>query len=315
LDLKAISEICGRHGTELLINTPVAPYTSFKIGGSCNIVKLNGTPVLTELLSFCKRNSIPRYVLGKGSNVLISDKGLPGIVLLMGESFSGIDIEDSKNGQPQHKIIVAQAGARLSDICKAAALHSLTGMEFAYGIPGTAGGALYMNAGAYGGEMAHVVESCSYIDTDSGRLCCCNADDMKLSYRHSIFSEQDWVITKVKFRLKYGDKLQIKSRMDEITAARKEKQPLDFPSAGSTFKRPPPTLQGEPVFAAKLIDDCGLKGRSIGGAAVSEKHAGFVINKGNATFDDVAALIELIQQEVHSQTGVMLEREVKTWSF
>jgi UDP-N-acetylmuramate dehydrogenase len=299
--INEINKICEHYGAEFLANTSVAPYTSFKIGGKCNIVKINGIEVLRKILKLCKNNSVPFRVLGKGSNVLISDKGLDGVVLLMGSGFGNIDVSGD--------LIKCQAGAKLSDVCKVALLHSLTGIEFAYGIPGTAGGALCMNAGAYGGVMADLVESCSYIDNPENReLNQINAEDMKLSYRYSIFCENnDWVITKVKIRLKYGDKTEIKAKMSEITAARNEKQPLEFPSAGSTFKRPPGN------FAAKLIDDCGLKGKTIGGAMVSEKHAGFIVNKGGASFADVTALIDYIQETVYKNTGVMLEREVKIW--
>jgi len=296
----SINDICEHYGAQFLVNTAVAPYTTFKIGGRCNIVKVNGVDVLREVLRHCRETSVPFHILGKGSNVLISDKGLDGVVLLIGGGFGKIDVDG--------ETITAQAGAKLSDVCKTAAMRSLTGIEFAYGIPGTAGGALYMNAGAYGGEMADIAASCSYLDSEltreTKRIDVC---DMKLSYRHSIFSENGWIITKVKLKLKHGEKAAIKTRMDEISAARREKQPLEFPSAGSTFKRP----AGH--FAGKLIQDCGLKGKTIGGAMVSEKHAGFVINKGSATFDDVVNLIELIKQEVLKQTGVTLECEVKIW--
>jgi len=299
MNITAINKICEDYGTEFLENTLIAPYTSFKIGGNCNIVKINGVKVLKKLLNYCNADSVSYYVLGKGSNVLISDKGLNGLVLLIGDGFNNIDVEGD--------MIKCQAGAKLSDVCKIAALHSLTGIEFAYGIPGTAGGALYMNAGAYDGEMADVVESCDYLDKND-ELVKIGVDDMKLSYRHSLFCENDGIITKVKIRLKRGNRLAIKARMDEITAARREKQPLEFPSAGSTFKRP------EGHFAAKLIQDCGLKGKSIGGAEVSEKHAGFVINKGKATFDDIVVLIDFIKEEVYKQTGVTLECDVKVWN-
>jgi UDP-N-acetylmuramate dehydrogenase len=303
MNIEQIKKICDEYGSSFLEATPIAPYTSFKIGGRCNIIKVNRTSIIREIMRYCKSESVPVRVLGKGSNVLISDKGLGGVVLLIGSEYASIDLDGN--------VIKCQAGAKLSDICKTAALHSLTGIEFAYGIPGTAGGALYMNAGAFGGEMADVAESCAYIDEelshDTKKM---NVEDMGLSYRHSIFAEKpDWVITRVKIRLEYGSRTQIKARMDEISAARKEKQPLDFPSAGSVFKRP------EGNFAGKLIDDCGLRGKVIGGAQVSEKHAGFIVNRDNATFDDVTALIEFVKEEVHRQTGVTLETEVKIWNL
>ena len=301
--MNVIREICKDYGASFLEGVSIAPYTSFKIGGKCNIVKLNGVLVLRDVLAYCKRASIPYRILGKGSNVLISDKGLDGVVLLFGDDFADIRVD------AESKLIECQAGARLSTLCKTAALHSLTGIEFAYGIPGTVGGALYMNAGAYGGEMAHVVESCIYLDADSDCVHCRRVQDMNLSYRRSVFGDDDknWLITVVKIRLNDGDKSAITARMDEITAARRDKQPLEFHSAGSTFKRP----LGH--FAAKLIQDCGLKGAAVGGAEVSEKHSGFVINKGGASFDDVVRLIDIVKNEVYRKTGVTLEREILVW--
>ncbi|MCL2035942.1 MAG: UDP-N-acetylmuramate dehydrogenase [Oscillospiraceae bacterium] len=296
--IKSIRSICDDRGATFLENTRIAPYTSFKIGGKCNIVKVNRFELLRAVLKHCKNESVPFHVLGRGSNVLISDKGLDGVVLLIGGDFAGIDVDG--------EVIKCRSGAKLSDICKIALLRSLTGMEFAYGIPGTAGGALYMNAGAYGGEMSQVVESCSYLDDELTREPKKIAvADMDLSYRNSIFAKENLIITGVKIRLKYSDRAEIKKRMDEISAARREKQPLDFPSAGSTFKRP------DGYFAAKLIEDCGLKGKTFGGAQVSDKHSGFVINRGDATFDDVVGLIDFIKEEVFKQTGVTLECEVK----
>jgi len=299
-----IREICYRYGRELLEDITIAPYTSFKIGGNCNIVKINNIALLRELLMFCKKNAVQYRILGKGSNVLISSGGLKGLILLLSDDFAETNI----NGDT----IECMAGARLSSVCKAAYEKSLTGLEFAYGIPGSVGGAIYMNAGAYGGEMSNIVTSCEYIDVgcfekDELPIKQIAVEDMSLSYRHSIFTDNDWVITKAIIRLKKGDKTAIKTQMTEISDKRREKQPLELPSAGSTFKRPP----GH--FAAKLIDDCGLRGKTVGGAMVSEKHAGFVVNKGGATFDDVTRLIKLIQDDVFDKTGIMLEREVEVW--
>ena len=294
--------ICSRFGAEFLGGVSIAPFTSFKIGGICDIVKVNKVTTLLEILRFCKKESVPFRVLGRGSNVLISDKGLDGVVLLIGDAFGKITVDG--------EIITCQAGAKLSNICKTAAEHSLAGIEFAYGIPGSTGGAVYMNAGAYGGEMAHVIESCEYIDvaSDDWILKQIDVNQLNLSYRHSIFCDHDWVITKVKIRLEKGEESAIRARMADVSAKRCEKQPLEFPSAGSTFKRP------DGYFAAKLIDDCGLRGKTVGGAAVSEKHAGFVINKGGATFDDVNRLIAFIQKEVFDKTGITLEREIEVWA-
>jgi UDP-N-acetylmuramate dehydrogenase len=321
LDLTKIREICEHYDAEFLHNTPIAPYTSFKIGGKCNIIKITATKVLQKVMKHCCENNIPYYVLGKGSNVLISDAGLTGVVLLIAGGKIDVDGE----------VLKCHAGAKLSDICKAAVMHNLSGMEFAYGIPGTAGGALCMNAGAYGGEMSDVIESCTYIDCSGDfEPQTISAKDMNLSYRHSVFAEQEQprragsarpegclttaeqsgVITKIRLKLKYGERAVIKARMDEITEARKEKQPLDYPSAGSIFKRPDSI---EHPYAAKLIEDCGLKGHTIGGAQVSEKHSGFIINTGSATFADVTALISHIREVVREKTGVTLEPEVKIW--
>jgi len=299
-----IKQICEKHGAEFLPQTPIAPYTSFKIGGKCDIVKVNSVALAQELLA----TRLPFRVMGRGSNVLISDAGLPETVLLFGEDFAQIEVADEIG----FEFIIAQAGAKLADVCRAALENSLTGLEFAYGIPATVGGAICMNAGAYGGEMRDIVESCTAVDS-VGESTLALAD-LRLSYRHSIFCESaDKVITSAKFALKRGDKAAIKARMDEITAARLDKQPLDLPSAGSTFKRPPPLADGTPIYAAKIIDDCGLKGYSIGGATVSPKHAGFVVNTGGATCADVLALVEHVRETVQSKTGITLETEIKIW--
>jgi len=296
IDVNGIKAICGKYGATFMEGVPVAPYTSFRIGGKCNIVKINKTELLAELLQYCRDNNVTRYILGNGSNVLISDDGLSGLVLLFGNDFGKIVVEN--------EYISCQAGAKLSDICNAALENSLTGLEFAYGIPGTAGGALYMNAGAYGGEIKDVVRGCSYLNENCDKLKM-KLPEMSLSYRHSVFCENDWVITHVLFRLEKGEPMAIKARMDEVMAARREKQPLEFPSGGSTFKRP------EGYFAAKLIDDSGLRGYSVGGAQVSEKHCGFVINRDRATFSDVTELIKYVKDEVFNKTGIPLECEIR----
>lgn len=296
--LSEICRICETHGAEFLQSVPVAPYTTFKTGGKCNIVKVNGTDVLRAVTAYCKSESVPFRVLGRGSNVLISDMGLDGVILLIDGDFSNIAIKENK--------IDCAAGAKLSAVCKAAAARSLTGIEFAYGIPGTVGGALYMNAGAYGGEMSDIVQSCEYLDVN-GELKQMDVSGMELAYRDSVFRRNGGIITKVTVKLNHGEQSGIKAKMNEVYAARRDKQPLEFPSAGSTFKRPP----GK--FAAKLIEDCGLKGRTIGGAQVSNKHAGFIVNKGGASFKDIKSLIETVKDEVYRQTDVMLETEVLIW--
>jgi UDP-N-acetylmuramate dehydrogenase len=294
-NLNEIKVICERYGAEFLNSVPVAPYTTFKIGGNCNIVKVNCDDVLLEVLGYCSRYNVPRYILGNGSNVLVSDAGLPGVVLLLGSDYAGINVSG--------EYINCQAGAKLSDVCKAALEHSLTGLEFAYGIPASAGGAVYMNAGAYGGEMKDVVRS-ALCHGQEGNLIF-EKTHLEFSYRHSIFRDCNHVITGVVFKLNKGLRSEIKAKMDDIMHRRREKQPLEFPSAGSTFKRP------EGDYASRLIDVCGLKGFTVGGAMVSEKHAGFVINKGNATCKDVLELIEAVKERVYKETGIMLEREVE----
>jgi len=299
--IAAIETICSEQGAVFLRKTPIAPYTTFKIGGNCHIVKVNGIKLLTELLSFCAKNGVRRYILGKGSNVLISGDGLDGLVLLMGSEFAEIEVFGD--------IVRCQAGASLFDVCKAAADNSLTGLEFAYGIPGTVGGALYMNAGAYGGEMKDVAVACRYLKYgESPELKRADTRKLELSYRHSVFCENNDVITEVTFGLRKGDETAIKAKMSDIMQKRRDKQPLDVPSAGSTFKRP------EGYYAAKLIDDCGLSGKTFGGARVSEKHCGFIVNKGGATFTEVTRLIDFVKREVFATTGVNLECEVKIWT-
>ena len=299
MDYRFIREICEQYGASYAENEPLAPYTSFKIGGPCPIMaKPNGTDCLRELIKALNDVQISFRVMGRGSNLLISDKGVDVPVILISSDMGGI----SFNGEH----IVCGAGAALNAVCNVALEHSSTGLEFAYGIPGSIGGALYMNAGAYGGEMKDVVESCTYIDK-SGELHTLTADKMELSYRHSFFCGKAYIITEITLSLKQGDREQIQARMHDLMQKRRDKQPLDYPSAGSTFKRP------EGDFAGRLIESAGLRGFTVGGAAVSEKHCGFVINKGGATFDDVKKLIEIIKQRVKETSGRDLSCEVIIW--
>ena len=232
--------------------------------------------------------------MGNGSNLLVSDGGIEGAVISL-SGINGISYDGEK--------ITCGAGAMLSSVCLKALSLSLTGLEFAYGIPGTAGGALYMNAGAYGGQMADVIESAECL-TASGEIKTLKKEDMRLGYRSSVFKKGGLIIISLTLALKKGDKAEIKAEMDELLNRRKQKQPLEYPSAGSTFKRP------EGYFAGALIEKNGLKGLTVGGAQVSEKHAGFVINRGGATAADVKALIGKIQKKVFENDGVMLEPEV-----
>lgn len=298
LDYSCIERICQNYDSEYKYNENLSKYTSFQIGGCCNIlVKPKNADCIAEILDCCKKNDIKYYILGKGSNVLVSDKGLKGVVILIAADMTSISLKDDEH-------IYCEAGASLAKVCAFAKENSLTGLEFAYGIPGSVGGALYMNAGAYGGEMKDVVESCDYLD-ENLELKNMAADEMKLSYRHSIFSEKKYIILGVRFKLKKGNIDEITARMSELMEKRRSKQPLEYPSAGSTFKRP------EGDFAARLIEVSGLKGYTCGGAQVSEKHSGFVVNKGNATFDDVMGVVKAVKEKVYADSGVMLECEIE----
>ncbi len=272
-------------------------YTSFKVGGPAELfLSPEDAGQTAKLVRFCEKEEIPVFVLGKGSNLLVSDRGIKGAVIYTGKQ-CGISLVDENT-------VRAQSGASLAQLCTFALENSLSGLEFAYGIPGTVGGAAFMNAGAYGGEMKDVLLNSEYVSTDgtSGEL---DNEAMELSYRHSAYENSNLVITAASVRLASADRNEIKSTMNDILARRKEKQPLEYPSAGSTFKRP------EGNFAGALIEQCGLKGVSVGGAQVSEKHAGFIINRGGATAADILSLIKHVQARVKAQTGVSLETEIR----
>ncbi len=295
MDYKAFCEFCENKKIEYKALEPMSLHTSFKIGGNADLfVSPTNKAILCEIIGFLKENKIPYFILGKGSNLLVSDKGIEGVVISL-LSLNDITVNDC--------IVKADAGASLASVCKACLENSLTGLEFAYGIPGTVGGALYMNAGAYGGEMSQVVTSAEVLNLD-GKIETIAISDMALGYRTSCFKNNGAVILSVSLKLEKGEGIRIKSLMEDFLSRRKDKQPLEYPSAGSTFKRP----QG--CFAGALIEKNGLKGKSIGKAEVSEKHAGFVINKGGATQRDVSALIKHISDTVLENDGVMLETEV-----
>ena len=258
------------------------------------LISVNSALSAAELLRYLKSNNVRYGILGRGSNIIVSDEGYDGVILLIGSDFAGISVENN--------YLKCQAGALLASACAHAQQHGLTGMENLFGIPGTVGGALFMNAGAYGSEMKDVVVSAQYID-DECNICNINAEDMELSYRHSAFSEKNCIITSVTLKLEKGEPSEIKKAMTECMQKRSSKQPLEYPSAGSTFKRP------DGSYASLLIDQCGLKGLSRGGAQVSEKHSGFVINKGDATCSDVLELCEDIKKIVFDKTGFKLELE------
>lgn len=284
-------------GCKATLCEPLCGHTSFKTGGECPVlIEPTDTEQLLPLLEFIKGQNIPFTVLGNGTNLLVPDEGIEKAVVKIGDSMGKITLEGEDT-------VICSAGTKLITLCRFALEKGLSGLEFAYGIPGTCGGAVFMNAGAYGGEIKDVLTEVTHITPDL-ELQTVTADKALLSYRHSAYKENGCVITQVKFKLKKAPKEDIKRAMDDFLSRRKDKQPLEYPSAGSTFKRP------EGHFAGALIEQCNLKGKSVGGAQVSEKHAGFVINKGGATSNDILALIKLIQETVKTQTGVDLEPEV-----
>ncbi len=278
---------------------PLSNHCAFRIGGASEILAVpKNEKVLSEILKYAKERSIPLHILGNGSNVLIADEGLSGItVKLMGGLCDLLYLGDG--------IIVSGAGVSLTRLCNFAKEHSLTGLEFAYGIPGSVGGAVYMNAGAYGGEIKDVLYSVRSMNKEGEDITEEFRKDLDISYRNTSFMKNNRIITSAFFKLEEGNVPEITAKMEELMGKRKNSQPLEFPSAGSTFKRP------AIGYAAALIDQSGLKGTAVGGAQVSTKHAGFVINKGGATFKDVTALMEIIKATVYEKHGIMLEPEVE----
>ena len=299
MDYGIYKSICEKYKADYSENQALFQYTSFKIGGSCPLlIKPNSTECLCELMSAFAQNNHSYKVMGKGSNLLISDKGVGCPVILISSDLGEISFSDNE--------VNCQAGLSLISLCNEAAKRELTGLEFAYGIPGSVGGAVYMNAGAYGGEMRDIITSCTYAD-EKGKLHQIKKEDMNLSYRHSFFSGKPYIITDVTLKLQKGDKKAITDKMQELMNKRREKQPLEYPSAGSTFKRP------ERDFAGRLIEAAGMKGFTMGGAQVSEKHCGFVVNKGNAAYDDVISVINAVKSSVKETSGIALECEVIIW--
>lgn len=298
INLSAFAESLKSDNCEILIDSPMSRQTSFKVGGNADIIAFPSTE--NELISILKKAEeydIPGIVIGNGSNLLIKDCGIKGLVI----KTTSMNPEISVDGD----VIRCSAGTSLSKLCMTALDKSLTGLEFAYGIPGTVGGAIYMNAGAYGGEIKDVLTSVCHITPDLN-IRNVNAEDLNLGYRTSFYSENPgYIISSAAFRLQKGSKDEIRSKMDDLIGRRKDKQPLEFPSAGSTFKRP------EGHFAGALIEQCGLKGYRIGGAEVSEKHAGFIINRYSGTASDILDLIEYVKNTVKENTGITLEPEVK----
>ncbi|WIV13520.1 UDP-N-acetylmuramate dehydrogenase [Proteiniborus sp. MB09-C3] len=281
----------------VLTDEPMSKHTSFKIGGPVDVFVIPGTvQELASSIKLCKDEGLGYFVMGNGSNLVIRDKGMRGIVIKISESMSNVEVKGTK--------LIAEAGALLSVVSKVALRNSLTGLEFASGIPGSLGGAIAMNAGAYGGEMKDVVAKVMCLDTDGNFVEYENAD-MNFGYRQSRVQNENLIVVQAEMDLKEGSYEDIKAYMNELTEKRTSKQPLNLPSAGSVFRRP------EGYFAGKLIEDAGLKGIRLGDAQVSDKHSGFIVNAGNATSDDVINLIRVVQKTVSDKFGVKLETEVK----
>ena len=276
---------------------PMKEHTTFKVGGEADVFIAPGSiEEAEEIIRLLCVNKEPFNVIGNGSNLLVSDSGIRGTVVCLKKGCDKI-IADGKT-------IRAQAGALLSKVSALAKDCALCGLEFASGIPGSVGGAVFMNAGAYGGDMSKVIKSVKLMNLNNGETMIFTADEMKFGYRHSIAREEKYIILEAVFELDTGNVSEIKQKMDELNRQRRDKQPLEYPSAGSTFKRP------EGYFAGKLIEDAGLRGYTVGGASVSEKHCGFVVNNGNATAADLVRLIKDVRDKVKENSGVLLEPEV-----
>lgn len=294
--IKTISEVCPQ--VELREHEPLSRHTTFRIGGPVNLMALPRTKKEAAVTVKAAADAgIDPFFLGKGSNLLVSDDGISGFVI---KYVSGVDNICHKTGE----IIDADSGVSLSQLAVFAMEEELSGLEFAHGIPGSLGGAVFMNAGAYEGEMSQIVTEVDCV-TKTGEVEQISASHLDFGYRNSIFSDENRLILGVRLRLKKGSREQIQEKMADFMERRRAKQPLEFPSAGSAFKRPP----GQ--FAGALIERCGLKGERIGGAQVSQKHAGFIINTGGATCDDVLRLMRKVRETVYKETGVSLESEIR----
>jgi UDP-N-acetylmuramate dehydrogenase len=290
---------------QIMIEEPLAKHTTFQIGGPADYLVLpDSISQVSSLVKLCNKENMPFYILGKGSNLLVSDNGYRGLIIKIGQEFSQISVEESDTTIAGKYLVKAQAGIMLSKMANEIAEHSLEGFEFASGIPGTLGGAVTMNAGAYGGEMKDSIV-CVVVADSAGNILELNKEELKLGYRRSIIQDNHYIVLEAAFAFPKGKKEEIRNKMNDLNARRKEKQPLEYPSAGSTFKRP------EGYFAGKLIMDAGLSGFKVGNAQVSEKHCGFVINIGGASASEVRALINEVITIVNHKFGVMLEPEVK----
>ncbi len=280
----------------ILLQEPMAGHTTFRIGGPADcLLQIENEEQLKSLQRYLSLVEVPYFILGNGSNLLVSDMGYPGVVIQIGPKMSRIQVEGCR--------ITAQAGALLSQVAKAALEHGLTGLEFASGIPGSVGGGVVMNAGAYGGELSQVVTQVDAVSRD-GESLEFDRDVMEFGYRTSALRKKPFTVTSVTFTLQPGQQEEIRARMEELAARRREKQPLEYPSAGSVFKRP------EGYFAGKLIMEAGMRGYQVGGARVSDKHCGFIVNTGKATASDVMDVICEVQERVKECFGVDLEREI-----
>ncbi len=289
--------LCNIAGQDFVLrNEPMRRHTTFKIGGPADFYVMPDWRNIAEVIRFCRKNEVPYLVIGNGSNLLCGDGGVEGVVIEIGKRMSTIEVDEDR--------VNVRAGALMSAIAAAAAQEGLTGFEFASGIPGSIGGAVVMNAGAYGGEIKDILSDITVL-SEEGEVLTIPADELELSYRSSVIPERGWLVLSATIALQKGRKSDINAKMSELKEKRVDKQPLEYPSAGSTFKRP------EGYYAGKLIEDAGLRGYSIGGAQVSEKHCGFIISRDNATAADVRALIEHVQAVVKEKFGVTLEPEVK----
>ena len=296
--VNSIIEMANNYRFEVKLNENMSRHTTFKIGGNAEVfITVCHIEGLIDIISRCQANEVPYMVIGKGSNLLVSDKGIDGVVIRLDGDFNRIKLIDEET-------IYCGAGVSMAKLCNFACEKGLSGLEFAWGIPGSAGGAVYMNAGAYGGEMKDVVVSAEHIDSDNN-IGTFNLEQLNLGYRHSIYTDNGYIITGVILHLHRDSQVEIRKRMDDYMNRRKSKQPVEYPSAGSVFKRP---VNG---YAAALIEECGLKGYEYGGAQVSPKHAGFIVNDNGASANDVLGLIDHIKKEVKEKKNVELCCEVR----
>lgn len=294
-----LSHIAG--ADHLLIDEPLSKHTTFKIGGPADAIVLpTSVNQVQQIIAACKEAQVPLRFMGLGSNILASDEGVRGVIVKFADNFAAVSVEGKR--------VIAQAGASNEQVAKVAQAHGLTGYEFASGIPGSIGGAAIMNAGAYDGEFSKVAVSLSCL-TPEGELVQVTAEQALWSYRHSMMMDKGYVVLEATLELSCDDKDAIQARMDDLRERRESKQPLEMPSAGSTFKRP------KGYFAGKLIQDAGLKGYTVGGAQISTKHSGFVVNTGNASAADVVQLIQDVHDLIFENEGVHMEPEVRMWGF